>query len=127
MTWFYLAEVETSTLYARIGGEPAVSAAVDALYRVVLTDDRLRSYFAGTDVGLLRRHMVALLSQVLGGPQHYTGRDLRTAHLGLGVTAAHYALVSAYLMGVLAGLGADEHALAAVRSILITTAPDVIE
>ena len=97
--------METSTLYARIGGEPAVSAAVDALYRVVLTGDRLRGYFAGTDVGALRRHMVVLLSQVLGGPETYTGRDLRTAHLGLGVTSAHYALVGAYLLGVVAGLG----------------------
>ncbi|MFI1988907.1 hypothetical protein [Actinoplanes sp. NPDC020271] len=57
-----------TTFYARIGGRTAVTAAVDALYRVVLGDDRLTDYFDGIDLARLKEHMVALLSQVLGGP-----------------------------------------------------------
>ncbi len=115
-----------SSFYARVGGRVAVDAAVDALYRVVLADDRLRGYFAGADLDRLQRHMGALLSQVLGGPERYTGRDLRTAHLGLGVTPAHYDLVGAYLIGILAGGGADDDLLAAVRGVLEASAEDVI-
>ena len=118
--------MDTSTPYARIGGEPAVSSAVDDLYRVILADDRIRGYFVDTDISTLRGHMAALLAQVLGGPRHYTGRDLRGAHLGLGVTSAHYDLVGAYLVGILAGLGADDGSLSAVRSTLTTVAADVI-
>ncbi|WP_328471782.1 group 1 truncated hemoglobin [Actinoplanes sp. NBC_00393] len=117
----------STSYYQRIGGEPAVSAAVAALYRVILADDRLTGYFAGVELDRLSRHMVALLSQVLGGPADYTGRDLRGAHRRLGITAAHYDLVGAYLIGVLAGLGVDDEVLAAVRQVLAASAEDVIE
>ncbi|WP_127551179.1 group 1 truncated hemoglobin [Actinoplanes sp. OR16] len=109
------------TLYAR-----TVPAAVDALYRVILSDDRLSPYFAGVDIGHLKQHMTALLTQVLGGPSAYAGRDLRTAHARLAVTAADYDLVGAYLIGVLAGLGADDDLLASVRAVLAATAPDIV-
>ncbi|MEV0900265.1 group 1 truncated hemoglobin [Actinoplanes sp. NPDC049802] len=113
-------------LYTRTGGGPAVATAVDALYRLILGDDRLSGYFAATDLPRLKGHMVALLSQVLGGPQDYTGRDLRGAHVGLGITPADYDLVGAYLLGVLAGLGVDDEVLGAVRGVLGSVADDVV-
>ncbi|MBG0568518.1 group I truncated hemoglobin [Actinoplanes aureus] len=115
------------SFYQRIGGEPAVSAAVTALYRVILADDRLAGYFAGVDLDRLSGHMVALLSRVLGGPDAYSGRDLRGAHRHLGVTAAHYDLVGAYLIGILAGLGVDDEVLGAVRGVLEASADEVID
>ncbi|WP_433293249.1 hypothetical protein ACQP2F_30155 [Actinoplanes sp. CA-030573] len=33
-----------TTYYERVGGEPAVTSAVDRLYRVILADDRLAPY-----------------------------------------------------------------------------------
>jgi hemoglobin len=114
------------SFYERIGGEPAVSEAVDRLYRVILADDRLSPYFGHADLAQLKGHMIALLSQVLGGPADYSGRELRAAHTGLGVTPEHYDLVGAYLVGVLAGLGADDEILDAVRGVLAATAGDII-
>ncbi|MBB4744249.1 truncated hemoglobin YjbI [Actinoplanes octamycinicus] len=116
-----------ASFYVRLGGQAAVTTAVDALYRVVLADERLSDYFQGLDLGRLKGHMVALLSQVLGGPAEYTGRDLRGAHLGLGIAPEHYDVVGAYLIGVLAGLGADDEVLAAVRGVLRESAADVVE
>ena len=114
-----------TSLYDRVGGEPAVTEAVTRLYRVILADDRLQPYFTGVDLPRLQAHMVALLSQLLGGPESYSGRELRAAHLGLEITQAHYDLVGAYLIGVLAGLGADDELLAAVRGVLADTAADI--
>jgi truncated hemoglobin YjbI len=113
------------SFYARVGGEPAVTEAVNRLYRVILADDRLAPYFTHVDIGQLKTHMVALLSQVLGGPAAYSGRDLRMAHTGLGITREHYDLVGAYLVGVLAGLGVDDEVLDAVRGVLAASADDV--
>ncbi|MEV6342541.1 group 1 truncated hemoglobin [Actinoplanes sp. NPDC051851] len=115
------------SFYARIGGETAVRAAVDALYRVILGDERLAEYFDGVDLDHLKQHMVLLLGQVLGGPADYAGQDLRGAHFGLGITGEHYELVGAYLIGVLAGLGVDDEVLRSVRGVLTSVAADVIE
>ncbi|MEU4564263.1 group 1 truncated hemoglobin [Actinoplanes sp. NPDC023936] len=114
------------TLYSRIGGGPAVGLAVDALYRVLLSDDRLAGYFDGIDLDRLKRHMSALLSQVLGGPADYTGRALRAAHARLAVTQAHYDLVGAYLVGVLAGLDVDDEVIASVRKVLAGVSADIV-
>jgi truncated hemoglobin YjbI len=113
------------SFYERIGGGPAVSEAVDRLYRVILADDRLSPYFTNVDIAQLKDHMIALLSQVLGGPEDYSGRELRAAHAGLGITAEHYDLVGAYLVGVLAGLGAADEILEAVRGVLAASADDI--
>jgi hemoglobin len=113
------------SFYVRVGGEPAVTEAVNRLYRVILADDRLSPYFEHVDIGRLKSHMVALLSQVLGGPEAYSGRDLRMAHAGLGISRERYDVVGAYLVGVLAGLGVDDEVLDAVRGVLADSVDDV--
>ncbi|WP_305787219.1 group I truncated hemoglobin [Symbioplanes lichenis] len=103
-----------------------VTTAVDALYRAVLSDSRLAGYFTGVDIEGLKQHMSALLTQTLGGPAGYTGRDLRTAHAGLHVSAGHYALVGAYLIGVLSAMQAGDDVIGEVRGILAAVEPDVV-
>ncbi|MGB1061385.1 MAG: truncated hemoglobin, partial [Ketobacter sp.] len=39
-----------STLYEKIGGEPAVDAAVDLFYKKVLADERIKHFFEGVDM-----------------------------------------------------------------------------
>ena len=39
-----------STLYEKIGGEPAVDAAVELFYVKVLADDRIKHFFVNTDM-----------------------------------------------------------------------------
>lgn len=97
------------TAYQRIGGGPAVKAAVEKFYELVLADPELRGFFVNDSNGgsgtvnlvELRRHLAALLASVLGGPDTYSGRDLATAHQGLGITGAHFDLVADYLEATL--------------------------
>jgi len=92
------------TAYARVGGAPAVRAVVDRFYERVLADAELRPYFAGLDADALaglRRHQVAMVSQVLGGPREYTGRELGEAHQGLAITDHAYRRVMHLLVGTL--------------------------
>ena len=49
-------ETTTATLFDRIGGEPALSAAVDGLYDRLVADEKLMTYFRGVDMETLRGH-----------------------------------------------------------------------
>jgi hemoglobin len=113
--------------YDRLGGAPAIREAVDRFYRLVLADDDLTPYFKDVAVSEVKRHQVLLLSQVLGGPADYQGRDLGEAHRGLGITDAHYDKVVGHLVSVLVELGADDDAIAAAGAVVVGVKPDIVE
>ena len=74
------------SLYEQLGGADNIAAVVDDFYRRVLADDALAAMFAGVDLDRLRRHQSRFISYALGGPNQYTGRNMRAAHAGLGIT-----------------------------------------
>lgn len=71
---------DRSTLYDRIGGEPAVMAAVDLFYQRMIGDPLLAPFFDQTDLATQTRKMVSFMTRAFGGPDEYRGRDLRAAH-----------------------------------------------
>ncbi|MFP3901250.1 MAG: group I truncated hemoglobin [Acidimicrobiia bacterium] len=113
--------------YERIGGAATVREAVDRFYRLVLDDADLAPYFSNSDIAEVKRHQVLLLSQVLGGPANYAGRDLGEAHRGLGITGDHYGKVVDHLVGVLEDMGADREAVEAVATTVASLEPDIVE
>jgi hemoglobin len=77
-------------LYERLGGKPAITAVVDDFVGNVAADSRINGYFARTDIGRLKRLLVEQICAGTGGPCTYTGRDMKSAHAGLGVTDAAF-------------------------------------
>ncbi|SDQ05567.1 group 1 truncated hemoglobin [Quadrisphaera sp. DSM 44207] len=112
--------------YERVGGGPAVAEVVDAFYQRVLADDALAPYFAGVDLARLERHQALLVSQVMGGPVEYDGRDLRTAHAGLRVTDGDFDRVVEHLVLTLQGAGAPDDVIGRVGQALAGTRGDVV-
>ena len=93
------------SIYAAIGGAPAVSDAVDDLYRRVLTDPELAGYFTGVDVDRVKAHQRMFLAAAVGGPAVYRGRSMREAHAGLHIQDGDFDRVVAHLASTLTSLG----------------------
>jgi hemoglobin len=72
-----------SSLYDRIGGEPALMAAVDGFYTKVIANEITRPYFEKLDMPAQIRKQIAFMTWAFGGPADYKGRDLRAAHANL--------------------------------------------
>ena len=87
--------------FDRIGGAAVVRLAVEKFYARVTGDAELAHYFAGIDLSRLKRHQAALLTQLLGGPGRYEGRDLAEAHKRLRVTGADFDRVTGHLVATL--------------------------
>ncbi len=80
-----------ASLYDRLGGMPAIRAVVDDFVGRVLMDDRVNKWFAhaASSPELLAAYKAKLadfVCQGTGGPCHYAGADMATAHKGHGVT-----------------------------------------
>lgn len=117
---------ETS-IFDRIGGAPAVSAAAELFYRKVLADPKLSGYFDDVDMEGQVAKQAAFLTMALGGPSNYTGRDLRTAHAPLaGLTDEHVDLVIGHLAATLAELGVAPDDIASAGAVASSVRDDVL-
>jgi hemoglobin len=104
--------------YETIGGASAIGKVVDRFYQRVIGDEHLAPYFASVDMLRLKRHQTLLLSQVLGGPANYDGRDLAVAHADLGITDDDYGRVANYLAETLREAGVDDDLVGRVVGVL---------
>jgi len=77
-------------LYERLGGRDAIVAVVDDFVANVAADDRINGFFAKTDIANLKRLLVEQICAGSGGPCSYSGRDMKSAHRGMGVRDAHF-------------------------------------
>src|SRR5499425_776352 len=78
------------SLYERLGGKEAITAVVDDFVANVAADNRINKFFAKTNIPNLKRNLVDQICQATGGPCTYTGRDMKTAHKGMGITDADF-------------------------------------
>jgi len=78
------------TLYQRLGGMPAISAVVDDFVGNVARDRRINRFFANANVPRLKVLLVQQICQASGGPCIYSGRDMRSAHRGMGISGQHF-------------------------------------
>ena len=97
------------SLYERVGGEPAIDAAVDLFYKKVLADERINSFFKKTNMVHQAKQQKAFLTTALGGPNVYTGRPMDAAHRKLvekeGLSDVHFNAVAENLEKTLYELG----------------------
>jgi hemoglobin len=93
-----------ATVYDRIGGKDAVSAAVDSLYDRLLADPELAPRFEGTDMTRQKSHMRAFIASALGGHEIYQGRDMHAAHARMRITGREFDRVVDHLVATLVSL-----------------------
>ena len=84
------AVAQTPNLYTRLGGQAAVVAVVDDFVANVAADKRINGFFGGADIPHLKAELVDLICAGTGGPCKYTGKDMKTAHSGMGVSTADF-------------------------------------
>ena len=69
-----------TTLFDRLGGQAAIDAFVPLFYEKVLADDRVNHFFRGVNIEAQGAKLNAFLTLGFGGPNNYSGKDLREGH-----------------------------------------------
>jgi hemoglobin len=118
-----------TTLLERLGGEAALDQAVERFYRKVLRDERINQFFDDVDMDRQIAKQKGFLTMVFGGPNHYTGRDLREGHRHLverGLDDSHVDAVIELLGESLRELGVEDGAIMEVAAIAETVRDDVL-
>ncbi|HXF38403.1 MAG TPA: group 1 truncated hemoglobin [Blastocatellia bacterium] len=88
-------KMKPKTLYSRLGGKKAITAVVDEFVNNCAGDGRINKFFADTAkdpkrLAKFKKNLVNQICQASGGPCKYTGKDMKTAHKGMGITDADF-------------------------------------
>lgn len=117
------------SLYKRLGGAPAINAAVDVFYGKVLADDRIRHFFDGVDMERQRTKQRGFLTMVTGGPNAYTGQNMRDGHRALvarGLNDSHVDAVIELLGATLKELGVSDADIGDVAALANSVRDDIL-
>ena len=127
---------EEKSLYERLGGEAALKAVVDDFVGRAAGNAKVNFFRKGTDkewkpqpadVDMLKKRLVQLLGAVTGGPQKYEGKDMKSLHAGMKITAAEFGAIAGDLKATLDKFKVPAKEQAEVMKIVGGTAADIIE
>ena len=113
-------------IYERIGYQSGVETMVDYFLANVAGDDRVNSRFADTDMAKLRGHLIDQVCEATDGPCTYKGKNMREAHVGMGITEAEFAIIAGHFAAAMeqAGVSTSDHA--AIMSVLSAMQDDIV-
>jgi hemoglobin len=99
-------DMKEKSLYERLGKKKAITAVVDEFVSRVAADTRINKFFAATasDPARLKTfkgHLVDQICEASGGPCKYKGKDMKTAHMGMGVSGGDFTALVEDLSGAL--------------------------
>lgn len=115
-------EARAASLYQRLGGQPALEAAVERFYEKVLADKRVNYFFEDVSMVKQKRKQKEFLAAALGGPIPYVGKDLRKAHADMdGLNDTHFDAIAEHLQSTLEELKVDKALIAEVMAIVSST------
>ena len=118
-----------ASLYDRLGGQSAVDAAVALFYKKVLADSRVNGFFKGIDMQRQIRMQRGFLTVAFGGPQTYSGKDLRAAHAHLvekGLNDTHFDVIVELLGTTLKEMGVKDELIQEVADVANSVRKDVL-
>ncbi len=118
------------SLYERLGGYDAIAAVVDALMVRIKDDDKLRRFYdhRGAD-GIAREQqlLVDFLCASTGGPMVYTGRDMKSLHVGMRLDEEDWKRAMLHLTAALDAFEVSEQEKGEVMSFHENLKPEIVE
>jgi hemoglobin len=81
---------DQKSLFDRLGGQDAINAVVEDFVGNVAGDARINAFFANADIPHLKQMLKDQICSATGGPCKYTGKDMKTAHAGMGVKESDF-------------------------------------
>jgi hemoglobin len=115
------------SLYDRLGGYDSILAVVDEAIKNIAHDKRINKYFANANIPRLRRMLADQICVASGGPCIYTGRDMKSAHAGMGIRSRDFNALVQDLGMALNRYKVPAREQKELVSLLAPTKPDIVE
>lgn len=120
------------SLYKSLGGRKAIVAVVDEFVGRVAADSRINGFFKQTAsdparLASFKGKLVDQICQASGGPCKYTGKSMKEAHMGMGISSADFNALVEDLVGALDKFNVKPEDKNALLSVLGPMKGDIVE
>jgi len=117
----------SKSLYDRLGGAVGISRIVDEVIAAHLVNPHVQTRFQNVeDIAHLKKMAVEFFSAGAGGPEKYSGKDMRTAHKGMNINEQEYMAVMDDILGALKKNKLDDETQKDVLAILYSLKGEII-
>ena len=117
----------SKSLYERLGGAKGISGIVDDVIAGHLANPLVQTRFQNVeDIEHLKRMACEFFAAGSGGPEKYTGKDMRAAHKGMNISEQEYLAVMDDIMGALNKHGIDDVTQKDVLAIVYSLKGEII-
>jgi hemoglobin len=114
------------TLYERLGGRDGIHAIISDVVDSHLRNPIIAPRFRSSNVEKLRELAHEFFCAGAGGPEKYSGRDLREAHAGMNISEQEYLAAMDDIVTAMRKHGIEANAQNEVVAILYSLKGDVI-
>ena len=118
--------MEKGCIFERIGGSPAIHAAVELFYEKQLADVKVKGFFQHIDLEKLKAHQRDFLSKVFGGTDNYKGRNMIDSHKNLYISDWHFDSVKKNLLDSLEELKVTKDIIDEIALIVEGTRKEIV-
>ena len=108
------------------GGKEGLTKIVDDFMVNVLADPRIKDKFAKTNIPGLKYMLTEQFCELAGGPCKYPGRDMKTAHTGMGVNNTMFNALAEDLQIAMEKAGVPQSAQFRLVAKLAPMQPDIV-
>jgi hemoglobin len=113
-------------LFDRLGGEPAVNAAMGRFFERVFADPELAPMFERVNKPHHVSSVTKFVAAATGGPKPWTGRDMQSAHRRLRITQQQFDRVADHLAAALDELAVPADTAGEVLTLVGSLGPQVV-
>lgn len=115
------------TLYARLGKYEGIARIVDDVMDAHLSNPVVKTRFENIDdLGHAKKMAAEFFAAGSGGPEAYTGKEMRVAHTGMNISEQEYLAVMDDIVGALDKHGMTEETKKDVIAILYSLKDEII-
>jgi len=119
-------------LYKSIGGKKAIVAVVDQFVTNCATDPAIKGFFTAdvkdpAKLKAFKTNLVNQICQAAGGPCKYTGKSMKDAHAGMGISTADFNALVGDLVKALDQFKVKEADKNALLGVLGPMKSDIVE
>ena len=117
----------SASLYDRLGGADGISAIVDDVIAAHLANPAVQARFLNIkDLEHAKQMAREFFCAGSGGPEAYSGKDMRTAHTGMNISEQEYLAVMDDILGALGKHGIDQATQNEIVAILYSLKNEII-